>query len=407
MIDLVSIAALLGYGVKDLTSLISKIKQSRAKKKLMEHAEKVKDFAYDAAVCRLLGEYYSGSAGTSDLQRYRVRVAKEFKETAVFSTPDRTGMKVPSSEVDCGLETAERVAVPLQVRDLAPTVIARLDQLDVKVTNDPMFRLLKASLIGPELSFRFGTSSFCDRFTTGLLEDELRDSLALHEGNIERIMHEPSRALPVREALLPNVRALTSFSSRICAGGAGTLFAMARREPHNDFIFPVQTRSDKVADGRGLLAVLPKGTHAYGVDPLAEVGIESTIYRELAEEIYGEKEAEGYGTRLKHDWYFKLPGLGYFREHEGAFTNEIVGFGLNSLSGNFEFSGEMKGMWEYTKVELVSTKNPARIQQLLMEGNWASESVFHLVEGLIRLHEIEPRRVDLPDIGRELVKHTV
>ena len=63
----------------------------------------------------------------------------------------------------------------------------------------------------------------------------------------------------------------------------------------------------------------------------------------------------------------------------------------------------MRWIWESDKIFRVSTKDREGIGRLINERKWASESVFHLVEGLIRLREIEPSRVNLPDIRRELV----
>jgi hypothetical protein len=420
LIDLIAVAGLLGYSAaKDLTSEIARRRRSWSEKRLADHMVKVKTFAYDAAICRVLIEYYSRSRKITDLERYRAVVAGNNKETTIFTAPERTALRTPPSQADFKLEVADGPAVPAAVRNLAPTVIARLGKLEVRVTDDPIFRLMSAPLSGPNLSFRFARSSFYEyRFTAGLLEDELNDSLASHDGNIHAILKDPANTLPIREAILPEISSLTQYSGRICGGGLGVVFAMARGKPHNDFIIPIQTRSAKVADGQGRLSVLPKAWHQHIADPHEEVGIQSTIYRELFEEVYGGAGTEECGRRLSHDWYFEFPPLKYFRDHEGAFKNEIVAFGLNAVNGNYEFAillavidtwywstfkPQMKPMWEFAQIEPVSTKDPHRIADLLLKGNWAPESVFSLVEGLIRLHKIEPERVDLPDLRRELV----
>jgi len=173
-----------------------------------------------------------------------------------------------------------------------------------------------------------------------------------------------------------------------------------------------------VADGQGVLAVIPKACHQHVVKPEDEVGIQATVYRELFEEIYGRDEPQVGCSGLTHDWYFEVPPLKYFREHEGGYKNEIVGFGLNAVTGNYEFamllavldtwywntfSRQANPNWEQAGIEAVSSKDPSRIASLLLTGNWAPESVFHFVEGLMRLRAIEPSRVNLPDLHRELV----
>jgi hypothetical protein len=200
--------------------------------------------------------------------------------------------------------------VPQSVRDFAPTIVARLDQLGVKVTNSPIFRLVKASLNGADLSFSFGVSSYSEyRFTSGLLGDEIKDSLALNNGDITKIMSEPSKTLPIRAALLPSITSLTNFPSRICAGGVGNSICMARPDPHNDFVFPVQTRSANVADGQGLLAVLPKGIHEFAVDPQAEIGYSTPFTVSWLRRVMGkrrqrvsEPDCNTIGTAIYPGW---------------------------------------------------------------------------------------------------------
>jgi len=64
----------------------------------------------------------------------------------------------------------------------------------------------------------------------------------------------------------------------------------------------------------------------------------------------------------------------------------------------------MQTMWEMKGVVPISTIDEEQIVAMLSRPNWASESMFGFVEGLIRLQEIEPRRVRLPSIQRVLGK---
>ena len=224
----------------------------------------------------------------------------------------------------------------------------------------------------------------------------------------------------MREALLPCVDSIKNLSNRLGVGGPSVVFAMARGVPHNDFLILLQIRSAKVTDSQGRLAVLPQGFHQPLLNhPESEVNLSWTVYREIFEEIYGGKEAIRNSQRLAHDWYMEEhPPMSYFIGHEGAFNNELVGFGLNARTGGYEcsvllsvldtwycrtYASQMRPLtWETDKCIQLSTKNKAQILELLTNGNWASESLFAITESLLRLREIDPRRVDLPDINRDL-----
>ena len=163
------------------------------------------------------------------IKRYRAVIAGNDKETTVFAAPERVALRAPSSQADLELAGADNPAVPAPVCRLAPTVIDRFERLGVRASDDPVFRLMSTPLSGSLLSFRFALSSFCEyRFTAGLLEDELNDSLAYHAGNIQAILDDSSNTLPVRAAILPEVSSLTQYSGRICGGGPGVVFAMPR-----------------------------------------------------------------------------------------------------------------------------------------------------------------------------------
>jgi hypothetical protein len=228
------------------------------------------------------------------------------------------------------------------------------------------------------------------------------------------VLDDAPSVLPIRADYLPNISSLVDFSSRICAGGVLIMFALARGEPHNDFYFPVQRRASNISDGRGSFALVPQAFHQPGVGLPDEVHFYWTAYREIFEELFEGEEVEKENHHLIHDWYFDVSQpMQYFREHEGAFDEKLVGFGIDANSGNYllpivflvrdtwywkTFSQEMKKNWEIANIEWISTKDQNRILEILKYGNWTNESLYGLITGLNYLKRTEPRKVDLPDI---------
>jgi hypothetical protein len=230
-------------------------------------------------------------------------------------------------------------------------------------------------------------------------------------------------ALPLRDALLPNLGSLLDFDARICAGGMGALFAVARAgTARPEFLIPVQRRSGSVADGRGQLALLPKGFHQDCAGVSDEVDIRWTLWRELYEEVFDGKEAQGDAVTLGHDWYLQdCPGVAWFHQpDQRGFRCESVAFGLNAINGNYEFAKVLAVTDEtyrrtfqrdmlFTSEEFadpkgikLSSQRRDHIKNTLLLPDWTSEGLFQFVEGLLWLKDELPEWVDLPDIEREL-----
>ena len=164
---------------------------------------------------------------------------------------------------------------------------------------------------------KYSMTSFLKyRFTIGLLEDELIDALISTKGDIDKIISNTHKYLPIRNELIPDLNLLLNFQERFCAGGIGVVLAFARGEPDNDFIIPVQSRSKKVSDGRNQLAVIPKAFHQPLLENKAEVNVYWTSFRELYEEVFHGIEVEKEISKIKFDWYFnEIPEMKYFKDH--------------------------------------------------------------------------------------------
>jgi hypothetical protein len=418
-----AVAGLLGISVKELLGPMKKVQERRLEERLKRYQELEAVFVNRQAISDLITEYYGlGESGLG--LRYSLLVNQQEIPTTIYTEQRFINLNCPPLEVamrflpgrqNDGLE----VNILDEVRDYAPFVLKRLERLGVKVWDAPLYRLLSHG--ANELELTFSETRFLTwRFTSGLLSDEFVDALIEYKGVISDILTNAASALPIRSILLPDIGSLSDFNSRICSGGIGVVFAVARGAPDNDFLLPIQVRSSSVTDVRGKYAVLPKAFHQPITGDEREVNVHWTALRELYEEVFGGCEVEQTSGRLKYDWYLdECPGVKWFQDHEGAFNLEVVGYGINAMSSDYEialllavrdtwywrtFGNAMKKTWETGNIVYISTKDREQISKILTQGDWASESIFQLAEGLLRLREIEPRRVDIPEIKRVLGK---
>ena len=96
---------------------------------------------------------------------------------------------------------------------------------------------------------------------------------------------------------------------------------------------------------------------------------------------------------------------------------ECVGFGINLLSGNYEFAclivvddeewwaqfgGLVEANWEIERIRLYSSRDPAGLRELMLDTRWSNEGLFAFSEGLRRLAELNTgQRVSAPTIDVE------
>jgi hypothetical protein len=220
--------------------------------------------------------------------------------------------------------------------------------------------------------------------------------------------------LPLRKPELPNVESLANVDRRFCCGGVGVLVAFKQSE---SYLVPIQERGQMVSDTRGTLALIPKGFHQPVADAGQEINIRSSVFREPYEEVFGGKEVEGDTQHMDPYWYIhKSEPMKWFWDNK-QYICEVVCFGYNQTSGNYEFGvllvvqdesywtrykADMKRMWETHKTFLVDTRDQEKIAELVMDSRWAQEALFHFVQCLIRLREIAPAAVNLPNVSGEL-----
>lgn len=293
---------------------------------------------------------------------------------------------------------------------------AELGSRGITFHDKPIYGLQSFNPRGRPTIATFVLGQYADyKLKLGKLEEEL--SKALAESNFDPETADRSRELmPFRNELLPDAATIANYSERLCAGGTNILLAFRRADP-DDFVFFVKRRSSKVSTGKGILSLLPSGMHqpTTRANAQEESSVAVTVFREMYEELFGGKEVEGEDRHLKPLWFMGDSRLAWFVEHRRSFKLEIVSFGLNLLDGTYEFGvllairdprywdefgDDMEPNEEFDDAETrpFSTMDADRLSSLLTNPRCADVSLIALVEGLKRLHELEPRRVRLPRI---------
>jgi hypothetical protein len=299
--------------------------------------------------------------------------------------------------------------------DLSPTglsaAIARLAAVEIADTvllENPLYRLLDVDVRLTSISATLGLTTFAAyALTTDLLEAELLDSLAAQG-------HAARSDWPLRDRYLPSISSGLSFRSRVCAGGPACLLAIARPD---DYLLIVQERSPRVVNVTGRLSVIPKAFH----QPLAEAqetALSSTVERELEEELLGRQDleqlSEDAGRRAApgHPLSLSEP-MRWLLDQRDAYRLQCNGFGINMLSGNYEFAclptvddpswwyrygHQVEANWEARRLRCYSSRDTDGVTRLIGDPRWSNEGLFAFLEGLRRLVQHNPSKTDLPGI---------
>ncbi|MGH3975455.1 MAG: helix-turn-helix transcriptional regulator [Pseudonocardiaceae bacterium] len=308
---------------------------------------------------------------------------------------------------------------PMEVDDLAAKhAIRRLVEaiaVDVRLVDAPIYRLLSIDVNRGSIDGEVGLASFVEyALTMDLLEGELLDAIA-------RDVTPRPGALPLRDRYLPDSSFVFDMSSRLCAGGVVALCAIARpADPYRggaDYVLLIQERSGQVLNAAGQLAVIPKGFHEPLADYRADARVGATLRREMEEELFGRSDIDSTISRHiavapMHPSRLSKPML-WLSENPDAMIMECTGFGLNLVSGNYEFGalvviddeefwhrygGHIEANWECAGLRLYSSLDRELLTELIADERWNNEGLFSLLQGLRRLEELGGKRVNSPAI---------
>lgn len=380
---------------------------------------------------KLLAYYGDQRLGTADLTPYAFNLEGTDHVLSIVTRSDwmhRSLVLVnPTALTGVPSERCSLVDTPPVPFQWSPVLVEALERLAAVeigarqgtgplIVNRPLYRLLNVSISDTRLEATFGVDRFASyALTYDLLESELLRAIA----GDHRCAAGPSKStMPLRDQILGNVSTVADVSHRLCVGGPVCLLAIARparwdRRP--DFLLVVQQRSDRVLNVHRRLAVIPKAFHQHLVSARDEVSLGSTVYRELEEELFGRADVDELAGR-------RQPGLDPYHlerlsapmrwlTERSAVEAECVAFGLNLLTGNYEFAvlitvsdeefwarygGACLPNWESVEIQAYSSADAASLRRLIDDDRWTSEGLFALTEGLRRLAEISPERVSLP-----------
>ncbi len=369
-------------------------------------------------IADVLGAYYGDHPG--DHGQYAAAGAL----TSVLTHPDWLDLHcslIPPADRLTVTNTTADVDVDLS-EDMAGRAAQRLAEtlaLNIRMTDSPLFRLVS---IDPSPGAIRGTAEVT-RFvryvlTMDLLEGELVDAIAAGSPV------EPG-TLPLRDAYLPTTQAVLDLPNRLCAGGTLALCAIARpADPFRgpaDYVLLVQERSGHVVNAARRLAVIPKGFHEPLTDYRSDSHLGATLRREMEEELFGREDidntvAQQLQADPMHPNCLSEP-MCWLMDHLDAFRMECTGFGLNLVSGNFEFpalividdeefwaryGGQIQANWEASSLRQYSSRDRDLLSELAADETWSNEGLFALLQGLRRLSEVGGDRVNAPTIEWEI-----
>jgi hypothetical protein len=104
-------------------------------------------------------------------------------------------------------------------------------------------------------------------------------------------------------------------------------------------------------------------------------------------------------------------------DEPGRLRMECTGFGLNLVSGNYEFAslvviedeefwtrygGSIITNWEAIGLRQYSSLDPNLLTELISDTSWSNEGLFALLQGLRRLGQIGGDRANVPEINWEI-----
>jgi hypothetical protein len=368
-------------------------------------------------IAEALAEYYGARTGPHG--RYTATYGDFVATTSILTRPDWL-------DLDCSLIAAnDRLSVIRAAEDtdmtldeeVADRAVRRLAEtlaIGVRLVDMPLYRLLDIDIHKSRIGGQAGVTRFVGyAVTMDLLENELVDAL-----NTDASLRG---SLPLRDRYLPDLASVLNVSDRLCAGGTLALCAIAR--PANpfredaDYVLLVQERSGHVLNAARRLAVIPKGFHQPLTDIRFDAQIGATLRREMEEELFGRDDIDNTVSDQRHADPMHPSRLSepmrWLMEQPDRLRMECTGFGLNLVSGNFEFpsliviedegfwtryGGIIKANWESSNLRQYSSLDPQLLSELISDVAWSNEGLFAPLQGLRRLTQVGGSRVDLPAI---------
>lgn len=372
-------------------------------------------------IAQSLAEYYGAELGTHG--RYIANYDGTEVTTSILTHADWLDLDCPlvgsSARLKlAGAKSDEGVILDAQTAGHAAQRLAETLALGTRLVEMPLYQLVETDIHHGRISGSVGVTHFVRyALTIDLLEGELVDAIA---------KGDPIRrgSLPLRDRYLPDYSSVVDLSDRLCAGGVLALCAIARPAGLHgdaDYLLLIQERSGHVLNAARRLAVIPKGFHQPVADYRADAHVGATLRREMEEELFGREDIDNtVGDQRSadpmHPSRLSDP-MRWLTADSGRLRTECTGFGLNLVSGNYEFAslividdeefwtrhgGLVEANWESSSLRQYSSLDRELLTELIADPAWSNEGLFALLQGLRRLSQIGGTRVDLPTIEWEI-----
>lgn len=163
--------------------------------------------------------------------------------------------------------------------------------------------------------------------------------------------------------------------------------------------------------------MIPKSFHKPLADYRGDAQIGATLRREMEKELFGRSDVDSTISRNMaaapmHPSRLSEP-MRWLTGVSDELRMECSGFGLNLVSGNYEFAslvviddedfwcqygGHIEANWESSGLRLYSSLDRELLVELIADECWSNEGLFALLLGLRRLGELGGERVNLPVI---------
>lgn len=371
-------------------------------------------------VAEALSDYYGET--DPDFGTYRVRLeGKSEALTTILTRSDWVGLehKIPSSSEKFAYESPDADAQGSTDVEKALSRIAETLLANTRLVNSPIYRLLDAEISDREISASMTVVDFIAyALTVDMLEGELADEL----GNSGATAN-----LPLRDLYLPDIDSVIRPRGRVCAGGVLALTAIARpadgfRRSRPDYALLVQERGGQVLNANRKLAVIPKCFHGPLANFREDAPVSASLFREMEEELFGRDDVDSTLTKQlsadpMHPSRLSEP-MKWLTAGEGRrWDVQYTAFGYNLVSGNYEyacliavhddefwtqFGGDISANWESESLRQYSSLDMKGLQDLISDPSWSNEGLFAFTQGLSRLAQMSPERVELPPMNWEV-----
>ena len=153
------------------------------------------------------------------------------------------------------------------------------------------------------------------------------------------------------------------------------------------------------------------------MDVRADAHLGTTLRRKFEEELLGRVDLDNTAGQLRivdpmHTSRLSEP-MRWLLDDPDRLRMECTGFGLNLVSGNYEyasliviedeefwarFGGHVEANWESAGLRQYSSLDDHLVADLITQDSWSNEGLFAFLQGIRRLSAIGGQRISLPSI---------